>query len=79
MRVIHGQPNIYALFMAIAAHLLAKNGELIFITPRSYTAGPYFRLFREHFFSYVEPILSIYSVQETKHLKKTMCFKKISF
>ena len=41
--------------MAIAAHLLAKNGELIFITPRSYTAGPYFRLFREHFFSHVEP------------------------
>ena len=55
LRVIHGQPNIYALFMAIAARLLAKNGELIFITPRSYTAGSYFRLFREHFFSHVEP------------------------
>jgi adenine-specific DNA-methyltransferase len=53
--VIHGQPNIYALFMAISVHLLEQVGELIFITPRSYTAGPYFRLFREHFFSHVEP------------------------
>lgn len=53
--ISHGQPNIYALFMSIAAHLLKDGGELIFITPRSYTAGPYFRMFREHFFSYVKP------------------------
>jgi adenine-specific DNA-methyltransferase len=53
--VIHGQPNIYALFMAIASHMLRKDGELICITPRSFTAGPYFRLFREHFFTYVAP------------------------
>ena len=57
LKVIHGQPNIYALFMAISVHMLAENGELIFITPRSYTAGPYFRLFREHFFTHVEPTL----------------------
>jgi adenine-specific DNA-methyltransferase len=55
LKVIHGQPNIYALFMAISVHLLTEHGEMIFITPRSYTAGPYFRLFREHFFSHVEP------------------------
>lgn len=54
--VIHGQPNIYALFMAIGASIIKDNGELIFITPRSYTAGPYFRLFREKFFSIVKPI-----------------------
>ncbi len=57
LQVIHGQPNIYALFMALSAHMLNETGELIFITPRSYTAGPYFRLFREHFFSHVEPTL----------------------
>jgi adenine-specific DNA-methyltransferase len=56
LKVMHGQPNIYALFMAISVHMLIENGELIFITPRSYTAGPYFRPFREHFFTRVEPI-----------------------
>ncbi len=49
--VIHGQPNIYALFMAVSAAVLKPGGELVFITPRSYSAGPYFRLFRERFFA----------------------------
>ena len=53
--VVHGQPNIYALFMAVSAALLKAGGELVFITPRSYTAGPYFRLFREKFFALVRP------------------------
>lgn len=53
--VVNGQPNIYALFMAVAGTILKPNGELVFITPRSYTAGPYFRLFREKFFSMVKP------------------------
>jgi adenine-specific DNA-methyltransferase len=55
-RIVYGQPNIYALFMAISACLLNTNGELIFITPRSYTSGPYFRAFREFFFSEIIPI-----------------------
>lgn len=54
--VVHGQPNIYALFMAVAAHLLNDGGELSFITPRSFASGPYFRLFREKFFATVCPI-----------------------
>ncbi len=54
-RVVHGQPNIYALFMAVSAALLSRNGQLIFITPRSFSAGPYFRLFREWFFNAVRP------------------------
>ena len=41
--------------MAVSASLLKTDGELVFITPRSYTAGPYFRLFREKFFSTVKP------------------------
>lgn len=53
--IVHGQPNIYALFMAVAAALLKINGELIFITPRSYTAGHYFELFRKKFFSIIYP------------------------
>lgn len=53
--VIYGQPNIYALFMAVSASLLKTSGELIFITPRSFAAGSYFKLFRERFFSLVRP------------------------
>jgi adenine-specific DNA-methyltransferase len=53
--VVHGQPNIYSLFMAIGAALLREGGELIYITPRSFASGPYFRLFREWFFNNVRP------------------------
>lgn len=53
--VVHGQPNLYALFMAVSATLLKPGGELIVISPRSYAAGPYFRLFRERFFSIMRP------------------------
>lgn len=52
--LVSGQPNIYAIFMGIAAKLLAKNGELIFITPRSFASGNYFKTFRELFFNTVQ-------------------------
>ncbi|HKZ82882.1 MAG TPA: BsuBI/PstI family type II restriction endonuclease [Anaerolineae bacterium] len=51
--VVHGQPNIYALFMAAAAKILQPDGQLIFITPRSFCSGPYFRQFRKWFFQAV--------------------------
>ena len=40
--------------MAISAKLLKDNGELVFITPRSYASGSYFKLFREVFFRIIE-------------------------
>jgi adenine-specific DNA-methyltransferase len=52
--IINGHPNIYSTFMAIAAKVLKPNGQLIFITPRSYASGSYFKLFREFFFRIVE-------------------------
>ena len=53
---VHGQPNIYAAFMAVSANLLREKGELIFITPRSYMSGPYFRRFRERFLDMMRPV-----------------------
>ena len=45
---VHGQPNIYALFMASCACLLRPGGGFCFITPRSWTNGAYFRALRSH-------------------------------
>ncbi|MCK6580505.1 MAG: Eco57I restriction-modification methylase domain-containing protein [Anaerolineae bacterium] len=54
-RVVHGQPNIYALFMAVSAALLRPGGYAMFITPRSYAAGQYFSRFRGYFFGKLRP------------------------
>lgn len=53
--IVHGQPNIYAIFMAIMASLLREDGVMVTITPRSFTTGDYFRRFREVLFSQVTP------------------------
>lgn len=52
--VINGHPNIYAIFMALSAKMLKENGELIYITPRSYAAGSYFKQFRTYFFNLID-------------------------
>ncbi len=49
--IVNGQPNIYALFMAMSLRLLKNDGVMIFITPRSFTSGRYFKLFREYIFT----------------------------
>jgi len=51
--IVHGQPNIYALFMALAAERLRPDGELIAITPRSFCNGPYFKTFRRWFLNHM--------------------------
>ena len=51
--IVWGQPNIYSIFMMVATKLLKEGGELIFITPRSFASGNYFRAFREAFFQEV--------------------------
>ena len=53
--VIHGQPNIYAIFMAVTASLLSEGGVMVTITPRSFATGDYFRRFRQHLFAAVVP------------------------
>jgi len=43
--------NLYSAFLALVARLLRPNGELVAITPRSFCNGPYFKAFRQDFFS----------------------------
>lgn len=43
---VYGQPNIYGLFMAACSRVLKPGGRWCFITPRSWTNGPYFSLAR---------------------------------
>jgi len=43
--------NLYTGFMFLAAQRLQKGGEMVAIVPRSFCNGPYFKAFREQFFS----------------------------
>lgn len=65
--VVYGQPNIYALFMAVSAALLHTNGHAVFITPRSYTSGQYFSRFRDYFFSQMRP-RAIHLFESRRHV-----------
>jgi adenine-specific DNA-methyltransferase len=47
--LICGQPNIYAFFMTMAASMLTDKGEMVFITPRSFCSGLYYKNFRKWF------------------------------
>lgn len=48
-RLICRQPNIYSLFMTLSANMLANDGEMVFITPRSFCSGFYYKNFRKWF------------------------------
>jgi adenine-specific DNA-methyltransferase len=81
--IINGHPNIYSIFMAIAAQLLKEGGQLIFITPRSYASGGYFKTFREYFFKRIalEKIHLFVSRKDTfgkdKVLQETVIIKGV--
>lgn len=45
--LVHGQPNIYALFLAESLKLLGPHGRMAAICPRSFASGPYFGRIRE--------------------------------
>lgn len=47
--VCHGAPNLYFLFATMSLFNLKTDGELVYIIPRSWTSGAYFRKFRQKF------------------------------
>ena len=50
--VCHGAPNLYFLFLAMSLFDLHAGGEMVYIVPRSWTSGAYFRAFRAFFFAH---------------------------
>jgi len=52
--ITSGQNNIYSTFMAVTSSLLKIEGRAIFITPRSFASGSYFKAFREYFFNHMQ-------------------------
>lgn len=45
-KILSGHLNIYFIFIYISACLLKNNGELLFLIPRSFCSGNYFKEFR---------------------------------
>lgn len=52
---LNGHTNIYTLFMALSAKLLAPQGKACFIVPRSFCSGAYFSEFRRDLLKDVTP------------------------
>ena len=46
--VCYGAPNLYFLFTAMGLFNLDNEGEQVYIIPRSWTSGAYFKSFREY-------------------------------
>lgn len=47
--VCYGAPNLYFIFASMGLFNLCESGELVYIIPRSWTSGAYFKRFREYF------------------------------
>lgn len=50
--ICYGAPNLYFLFWAMGIYNLKEEQELVYIVPRSWTSGAYFRKFREYILTY---------------------------
>lgn len=49
--ICYGAPNMYFIFAAMGLFNLKDDGEMVYIIPRSWTSGAYFKKFREYFLS----------------------------
>ena len=51
---VYGQPNLYALFMAKGMEMLRENGRFVYIVPRSWTSGVYYKNIRKALISEID-------------------------
>lgn len=49
--VCHGAPNLYFMFWAMGIQNLKDGCEMVYIVPRSWTSGAYFKAFRQYLLS----------------------------
>lgn len=49
--VCYGTPNLYFLFASMGIFNLENDGEMVYVIPRSWTSGAYFKKFREKLLS----------------------------
>ena len=49
--ICYGAPNMYFIFAAMGLFNIKDNREMVYIIPRSWTSGAYFKRFREYFLS----------------------------
>lgn len=49
--VCYGAPNLYFIFASMGLFNLKEDGDMVYIIPRSWTSGAYFKRFREYFLS----------------------------
>ena len=47
--VCYGAPNMYFIFASMGLFNLKDDGEMVYIIPRSWTSGAYFKRFRQYF------------------------------
>ena len=47
--VVYGAPNLYFLFASMSLFNLKDNRDMVYIIPRSWTSGEYFKAFRKYF------------------------------
>ena len=47
--VCYGAPNMYFIFASMGLFNLKDNSEMVYIIPRSWTSGAYFKRFRQYF------------------------------
>lgn len=79
--VCYGAPNLYFLFASMSLFNLCDGGEMVYIIPRSWTSGAYFKRFRQQFLrlgalEYIHLFVSRDKVFEKENvLQETMIVK----
>ena len=69
--IVHGQPNIYTLFIAMSLKLLKPNGIYTVLSPRNYLSGEYSKKLRKFIFSN-------YSLTHIHSFDKRSMFKSVN-
>lgn len=74
--VCYGAPNLYFIFASMGLFNLCENGEMVYIIPRSWTSGAYFKRFREYFLTEgkLEHIHLLSA--EIRFLIRKVCYRK---